>query len=67
MTYAFVMMMEDRSVMKMTSIGATSMEAVDGMNIILDRLLNLQILGQALEDFDMTNMEPLEGRWMPGD
>ena len=32
--YAFAMMMEDGSVMKVISIGATSVETVDGMNII---------------------------------
>ena len=65
--YAFAMMMEDGSMMKMISIGATSMEAVDGMNIILVRLLNPQILGSAPEGFDTMDMEPIEGRWMPED
>ena len=66
-SYAFAMMMEDGSVMKMISIGATSMEIVNEMNIILIRLLNPQILGQAPKDFDTINMEPIEGRWMPED
>ena len=65
--YAFAMIMEDGSVIKMISIGATSMEAVDGMNTILVRLLNLQIFRQAPEDFDTMDMEPIEGRWMPED
>ena len=62
--YAFAIMMEDGSIMKMISIGATSMEATNVMNIMLFRLLNLQILGSAPEDFDTMNMEPIEGRWM---
>ena len=65
--YAFVMMMEDGSIMKMISIGATSMEAVDGMNIIFVKFLNLQILERAPEDLDTMDMEPIEGRWMPED
>ena len=65
--YAFEMMMEDGSMMKMISIGATSMEAIDGMNIIMVRLLNPQILGRAPEDFDTIDMESIKGRWMPED
>ena len=59
--YIFAMMMEDGTLIKMISIGATSMEAIDGMNILVVRLLNPKILGRAPEEFDATDMEPLEG------
>ena len=65
--YAFAMMVENGLVMKMIYIGPTSIEALDGVNIILIRLLNPQTLGQAPDDFDTMDIEPIEGRWMPED
>ena len=58
--YIFAMMMEDGTLMNMISIRATSMEAIDGMNILVVRLLNPKILKRAPEEFDATDIEPIK-------
>ena len=52
---------------KMMAVGATAVEQHDGIEFMVDRLLNPKILREFSEDMNKTNMETLEGRWKSED
>ena len=65
--YLFVMKMEDVTPAKMAAVGATVVERRGDIEFAIVLLLNPKVMGRVLEDFEVYDMQPLEGNGKPED